>query len=500
MLRSALGSAVQIVGTVLFAVLLGPIAVSQNQGRSEAALGQAMAVVNDVRIVHDHAGAAIQIVSTRPVVPTIESKDAPPRLIIDLPNTRSGMQHNRINVLQENILAIRTEEHPAEHISENTSANISAHISERQEKPPILRIVVSFLVPYGYAWEAEGSSVIVRLKPPEDPYVASRRAEAQRAQAAALKPTAAAAVVPVTSGVGDVLMADRRFAAGSSITAGSQTAVLQLARGGEVRVCPGTALSVTPSKSTKDLMIGLSTGAMETHYSLATSADTILTPDFRILLAGPGQFNYAISSDSKGTTCVRGLPGNASSAIVSELIGDRVYQVKPNEQAVFHDGRIDKVDSDVPQECGCPAPVPVMRAETGPVHVVPDSNSPNLTLAQNGSTASSHGVEPSVSNSGTPDNEGPHTFSSGPETQPLPRIASDQPHVQIEAPLVFRGRGNSASPPGPAKEAESLPATDSSRTITLSAQVLPPAPTAKTPPTHHSVLQRIRGFFAGIFR
>ncbi|MFY9977806.1 MAG: hypothetical protein WAK22_06220 [Candidatus Sulfotelmatobacter sp.] len=463
-------------------------------------MGQAMAVVNDVRIVHDHAGAAIQIVSTRPVVPTIESKDAPPRLIIDLPNTRSGMQHNRINVLQENILAIRTEEHPAEHISENTSANISAHISERQEKPPILRIVVSFLVPYGYAWEAEGSSVIVRLKPPEDPYVASRRAEAQRAQAAALKPTAAAAVVPVTSGVGDVLMADRRFAAGSSITAGSQTAVLQLARGGEVRVCPGTALSVTPSKSTKDLMIGLSTGAMETHYSLATSADTILTPDFRILLAGPGQFNYAISSDSKGTTCVRGLPGNASSAIVSELIGDRVYQVKPNEQAVFHDGRIDKVDSDVPQECGCPAPVPVMRAETGPVHVVPDSNSPNLTLAQNGSTASSHGVEPSVSNSGTPDNEGPHTFSSGPETQPLPRIASDQPHVQIEAPLVFRGRGNSASPPGPAKEAESLPATDSSRTITLSAQVLPPAPTAKTPPTHHSVLQRIRGFFAGIFR
>ncbi|HTU42651.1 MAG TPA: AMIN domain-containing protein, partial [Candidatus Aquilonibacter sp.] len=268
-----------------------------------------MAVVTDIRLVHDHAGAAIQIASTRPVVPTIESKDAPPRLIVDLPNTRSGMQHNRIDVLQENILTIRTEERPAE------------HVSEHQEKAPFLRIVVSFLVPYGYAWEAEGNSVIVRLKPPEDPYVASRREEAQRPQAAALKPTVPAAVVPVTSGVGDVLMADRRFAAGSSITAGSQTAVLQLARGGDVRVCPGTTVSVTPSKSTKDLMIGLSTGAMETHYELATSADTILTPDFRILLAGPGEFNYAISSDSKGTTCVRGLPGNASSAIVSELIG-----------------------------------------------------------------------------------------------------------------------------------------------------------------------------------
>lgn len=479
--------AVQMVRTILFTMLAVTVAVSQSQEtKAKAGSGQpGNPVITDVRIVHDHGDSAIQIISTNPVAPTIASRDAPPELMIDLPNASSAMRRKRIDVLQGNILTIRTEQHPPEHPG----------------KAPFLRIVVDFLVPYRYALDVADNRLLVRLKPPEDPYVASRKTPAQSPQAAKLEPAPSPAVVPVTSLVGNVLLAGHRFAAGSSITAGSETAVLQLSRGGEVRVCPGTTLSVTPSKNNKDLMVGLSTGAMETHYQLDASADTILTPDFRILLAGPGEFNYAISSDSKGNTCVRGLPGNASSVIVSELIGDRIYQVKPSQQIVFHDGRIDKVGNDIPAECGCPEPILLMRAEAAPPHIVPDSDSPNVTLAQAGSPANSPAPQEDVNHSAMHDNQISPTLSSGLETRPLPPIGADQPHVQVDAPLVFRGKANSAPSAVIAKEAEALPATGSSRAVTLDVQALPPAAMAEPPsPSRHGVMQRIKGFFAAIFR
>jgi len=159
---------------------------------------------------------------------------------------------------------------------------------------------------------------------------------------------------------GSVLFAGggTRIESGSSVTAGDAPASLKLTRGGEVRICPKTSISVSASKTGRDLMLAMNTGSIEAHYTLGTSADTVMTPDFRILLAGPGIFHFAISADAQGNACVRALPQNTASLIVSELNGDGTYQVKPNVQVFFKNGSVANPTTFVPPDCGCPAPPP----------------------------------------------------------------------------------------------------------------------------------------------
>jgi hypothetical protein len=421
-------------------------------------------LVKSVRIVHEHGVPAVEILSVGgPVIPQIQTLNSPPRLVIDLPNSRLGLAQKRIAVQQENILAIRAEQY--------------------QQNPPVTRIVLDLLAPYGSTWDGAGNRLMIRLKPPEnrneEGNAGKKSPTSQPPTGSALSLRAAPAAVPVSSVSGAVVQAADRMSAGSSLTAGSETAVLRLPRGGEVLVCPGTSVSVTPSPNKRDLMLGMSVGALEANYSLAASADSVLTPDFRIMFAGPGHFHFAISADSHGNTCVRALKGNTSSAIVSELMGDRIYQVRPAQQAVFRAGRIDKVDSDVPLECGCPPPSSLMLANAGPAN---DSGHINAV----GRTPS--GI----------------TLSNGPETAPLPPLQPNDIHVQVDAPFVFNARNRAPAVPPPVQQARDLPVEDpSARQVLLTTVVLPPPPQEeekKARTEHRSFFRRLGGFFAAIFR
>lgn len=436
--------------------------------------------VTSVRVVHERGVPAIEIISKGgPVIPEVQTLDSPPRLVIDLPNSRLGLVNKKISVQKENILAIRADQF--------------------QQAPPITRIVLDLQAPYGYTWDGAGNRLMIRLRPAEDAKVGKDSTADQPALAPGMSLSAAPAVVPVTSGSGAVI-AGSRLAAGSTITAATETAVLRLARGGEVRVCPGTTVSVTPSPNKRDLMLGMSTGAIETHYALDASADSVLTPDFRIMFAGPGHFHFAISADSHGNTCVRSLTGNTSSAIVSELMGDRIYQVRPTEQAVFRSGQIDKVDTSVPLECGCPPPPAVMKTDTSSAPTVLDAQLPTKVQIGGSTTPATSANVGSLGD--TPSNT---RLSNGPETAPLPPSQPNDVHVQVDAPFVFNAKdraSNGAS--APVQASRNLPPVDDSpeRQVRLEPPVVqfPPAPEKKPEPEHRSFMTRVKGFFSSIFR
>ena len=202
-------------------------------------------------------------------------------------------------------------------------------------------------------------------------------------------------------------------------------------------VCPGTTVGVTPSRNQHNLLISMSDGALETHLVLDASADSVITPDFRILFSGPGEFHYAVNTDNQGNTCVRSLPGNASPATVYELLGDRTYQINANDHIVFHAGRLDRVDTASNKECGCPAQhdVPLRASSELPEQAQKDGTPSTLNDRSPSETASLDGSSALMGK--------PAENSSA--TSPVKEVK-----VQIDAPLVFHATG----PPPKAKVEE----------------------------------------------
>jgi len=447
-------------------------------------------VVRSVRVVSGSAGPAVEILSSHPLVPVITMLDNPSRLVIDLPNT--DLPNTDLPNTDLPNADLPNAGIPGALPSGNQRTDSPAQeirrirVSQYQNAPPVTRVVVDLLKPVGHSWDAAGNRLMVRLHPSDE-------GMSKPPTVPAFNQGVRPAAVPLSPGSsGTVILAGNHAAAGSSVTAGSDTSVLQLERGGEVLVCPGTTVSVTSSQSGHALMLGMSTGALEAHYRLDASADSILTPDFRILMAGPGEFHYAVSADSRGNTCVRALPGNTASVIVSELLGDGNYQVKPTEQIVFHSGRLNLIDTAVPPSCGCPPPIiPVLRASAALAPVISHAKLPSSLSIPTQSAQPGDSMKPAPAG------------ASAPETAALPPSKPNDVHVQVEAPFVFRATdprasGDDAPVPmaAPVREAALLKVRYLPPTATFDAEVLPP-PQGK--PARHGVFGKIRGFFVAIF-
>jgi hypothetical protein len=276
---------------------------------------------------------------------------------------------------------------------------------------------------------------------------------------------------------------------GSSIQAGAQAATLKLDRGGNVLVCEGTKLTVNSSQNGRELLFSLNTGNLELNYSLGTEADTLLTPDLRLMLPGPGTVHVAVRVTPQGDTCVQSLPWNVAAITLSETMGDATYQVKPDEAVIFKAGHLNEA-SHSRQNCGCPKAVPVQVAQAP---AAPTPAQPQPSQPQTAQTAAASLPKPTQAAAAEP-SKANQTLAAATLPAPPP-----EQHLAVEAPFIFKG---SDPLPDLAPNVAVL-RLESNKVIQLEPTVLPPANAKKQQAkaanqTTQAANKQSRGFFSKI--
>ena len=429
------------------------------------------AAVQHVKLLLEKGNPALEIETTSPVTPQINKSNEGMRLVIDLPNTNMSVADKVVPIKNRDLSEMRL------NLVETT--------------PPKVHVEVDFRTKLGYTWDSTGNRILITFHEPGK----NEPGEDASAPAGA----GSSGPLPVSTGADAVdfahMVLAERLAAGASVTAGSETTVLRLKHAGDVYVCPQTSVSVVHSKNGPDLMLAMNDGGLETHLALKDTADEVVTPDFRILLRGPGEFDYAIRSDSRGNTCVRTLPGNTASAIIYELLGDGTYNVQAKDQLVFHDGKLSPEAASDPNsgqnilalECGCPPP----ERSSLLASVKPE---PRIAVENTSASAPTTGAVhteagPPSTKDATPSGS-PAAPESAAEIRDLPQSLRQQPHLAVEASLTFT--------PNPGRIAAShLPAASPSRQVASPVSVLPPAPGEQE--HHKTVFGKIKSFFSRVF-
>jgi hypothetical protein len=181
---------------------------------------------------------------------------------------------------------------------------------------------------------------------------------------------------------------------------------------------------------------------------------------------GPGHFDLAMCATDRGELRLRGKNSNAA-IIVSEMLGDGVYQAPAGSALDFHGGSVRDVTASDGTLCGCAEPPPLPQ-EQRVIEVAKQEPSP-----------------------------------SPPVQQELP----PETHVQIDAPFIYEGNAPSAD----MFYTVAKMGIDKTLTLKLAPTVIPPAKKAapadlktvamERPPKKESkgFFKRIGSFFGKIF-
>ena len=241
-----------------------------------------------------------------------------------------------------------------------------------------------------------------------------------------------------------------------TITSGSEITPVVLPRRGVLRVCPSTTVNLAvdtsvPAGETPGLMLALDHGAVEASYAAGSNSDVLLTPDFRILIAGPGAVDVKVRLGDHGDTCIDNPGANAPYVLVSSVFDGGAYRVQPGQRVMFEHGSLHEVVDQEKEPCGCPT--------------APRPQSNDFPLAESAGLS-----------------------LHSPPIQSGPEAAVPADHPQISEPLVYQAPKTADSAAASAQPTPQ-PSSQMAKTAT-------PASPAKK---HRGLIRRIGMFFRRIF-
>ena len=161
------------------------------------------------------------------------------------------------------------------------------------------------------------------------------------------------------TGALDVTHGKALIVASGTVTAGAQTAVVTLPRRGLLRVCASTTVRLAadtsmPASETPGLMMAIDHGALEASFATGRNSDILMTPDFRILISGPGAADVKVRLGAHGDTCVDNAGTNAPYVLVTSVFDQGDYHVRTGQRVLFERGSVHEVVDNEKESCGCP--------------------------------------------------------------------------------------------------------------------------------------------------
>jgi hypothetical protein len=228
------------------------------------------------------------------------------------------------------------------------------------------------------------------------------------------------------------------IAASGTITAGTETTNVILPHRGVLRVCASTTVKLAADTSVHagekpGLMMAMDHGAIEASFATGGDSDILLTPDFRILIGGPGAAEVKVRLGQHGDTCVDNAGMNAPYVLVTSVFDGGAYRVQPEQRVMFQNGNLHTVVDQEKEPCGCPPPAPKGN---------------DFPLAQSEGLAPTLTPVPSPPvQTGTPPQTTESLAYNGADHAPQPVATAEQP----AAPTVNAGTNPAAQSPAKKK-------------------------------------------------